>query len=436
MRERLAAYSRELGVGKLIAMLQIATLPADLTEKNLRLFARDVMPYLREQGTRAPTARSPRQRCHEQKSLWLSSSRMRDDLAIAEIDDWHGAAAFDFGDYWMPAYAGMTRIGRTRPRDSKRRREAMGRRGLLVLLAAIVGCAVSPALAADTLKIASPIRGSWEGAIPELGKQAGIFQKHGLDLEILYTQGGGETLQVVVSGAVDVGLAPACSAAWALTPRARPFASSAASSTGSREVFWWVPAKSPLHSMREANGQTIAYSTVGASSHIDVLRFISEYGLKAPAGRDRRRAATITQTMSGQVDVGWSVAPFVLDSLDKGEIRIIARASELAAPRGQTIRVQITNARESWRRRRTRFARYMKAYNETVDWMYSSPDAVPRYIAFSGLSETSVRHMLQRLHPEGEPADRKDLTGLASSVKDAVQFKFLRRRSTTVSSSS
>ena len=58
----------------------------------------------------------------------------------------------------------------------------------------------------ETLKIASPIRGSWEGAIPELGKQAGIFQKHGLDLEILYTQGGGETMQVVVSGSVDVGL--------------------------------------------------------------------------------------------------------------------------------------------------------------------------------------------------------------------------------------
>ena len=40
VRERLAAYARELGVGNLIAMLQIATLPADLTEKNLRLFAK------------------------------------------------------------------------------------------------------------------------------------------------------------------------------------------------------------------------------------------------------------------------------------------------------------------------------------------------------------------------------------------------------------
>ena len=57
VREQLAAYSRELGVGNLIAMLQVATLPADLTEKNLRLFASDVMPYLRGEEPRA--ARQP-----------------------------------------------------------------------------------------------------------------------------------------------------------------------------------------------------------------------------------------------------------------------------------------------------------------------------------------------------------------------------------------
>ena len=54
VRERLAAYARELGVGTLIAMLQIATLPADLTEKNLRLFASDVMRFLRGQGAEKP----------------------------------------------------------------------------------------------------------------------------------------------------------------------------------------------------------------------------------------------------------------------------------------------------------------------------------------------------------------------------------------------
>jgi alkanesulfonate monooxygenase SsuD/methylene tetrahydromethanopterin reductase-like flavin-dependent oxidoreductase (luciferase family) len=48
VRETLAAYQKDLGFGTLIAMLQVATLPADLTEKNLRLFAGEVAPHLRD----------------------------------------------------------------------------------------------------------------------------------------------------------------------------------------------------------------------------------------------------------------------------------------------------------------------------------------------------------------------------------------------------
>src|SRR6266516_4217533 len=131
----------------------------------------------------------------------------------------------------------------------------MSTRGLSALLAVIVSCAMPHGLAADTLKIASPIRGSWEGAIPELGQQAGIFRKHGLDLDILYTQGGGETLQVVVSGSVDVGLSAGMLGSFGAYAKGAPIRIIGASSTGSREVFWWVAAsRSPLTSMRDVNG--------------------------------------------------------------------------------------------------------------------------------------------------------------------------------------
>src|SRR5712691_11256535 len=201
--------------------------------------------------------------------------------------------------------------------------------GLLALLATLV-CMLPRHLAAETLKIASPIRGSWEGAIPELGKQAGIFRKHGLDLDILYTQGGGETLQVVVSGSVDIGLSAGVLGSLGAYAKNAPIRIIGASSTGSRETFWWVSAKSPLRSIREVNGHSIAYSTAGASSHITVLRFINEYGLKAKPVATGDTSGTITQVVSGQVDVGWSVAPFVLDLLAKGEARMIARASDIA----------------------------------------------------------------------------------------------------------
>src|SRR5215468_10750752 len=110
----------------------------------------------------------------------------------------------------------------------------------LSIAIALVAAMIAQALAADTLKIASPIRGSWEGAIPELGKQTGIFQKHGLDLDILYTQGGGETLQVVVSGSVDVGLSAGVLGTLGAFAKNAPIRIIGASSTGSRETFWWV----------------------------------------------------------------------------------------------------------------------------------------------------------------------------------------------------
>jgi NitT/TauT family transport system substrate-binding protein len=293
----------------------------------------------------------------------------------------------------------------------------------LPLAAALIAMAIPHALAGETLKIASPQRGSWEGAIPELGKQAGIFEKHGLDLEILYTQGGGETLQIVISGAVDIGLSAGTLGTLGAYAKGAPVRIIAASSTGSQEVFWFVPAKSPLKSMRDVNGQSVAYSTTGASSHINVLRFINAYGLNARPVATGDVASTITQTMSGQVDVGWSVAPFALDMIANGEVRMIARASDLAAARAQTIRVQIINA-QNLARKREFVARYLKAYNETVDWMYSSPDAVPRYLAFSGLSEASVRHMLADFIPK-ESLQTAKIMGIDESMEDAVQFKFL-----------
>ena len=46
------------------------------------------------------------------------------------------------------------------------------------------------ASAQETLKVAVPQRGAWDAGIAELGRRGGMFKKHGLDLEILYTQAG------------------------------------------------------------------------------------------------------------------------------------------------------------------------------------------------------------------------------------------------------
>jgi alkanesulfonate monooxygenase SsuD/methylene tetrahydromethanopterin reductase-like flavin-dependent oxidoreductase (luciferase family) len=46
VKQKLLAYGQKLGVGNLLGLFQLGTLPADLTRKNMQLFAREVMPAL------------------------------------------------------------------------------------------------------------------------------------------------------------------------------------------------------------------------------------------------------------------------------------------------------------------------------------------------------------------------------------------------------
>ena len=77
---------------------------------------------------------------------------------------------------------------------------------VLFALAIAITAFSAAAHADDTLKLAVGAPNNWDSGVPDIGKRAGIFKKHGLDLEILYTNGGGETLQAVISGSVDIGI--------------------------------------------------------------------------------------------------------------------------------------------------------------------------------------------------------------------------------------
>jgi len=46
VRDKLLEYGKKLGVGNLLGLFQLGTLPADLTRKNMQLFAKEVMPAL------------------------------------------------------------------------------------------------------------------------------------------------------------------------------------------------------------------------------------------------------------------------------------------------------------------------------------------------------------------------------------------------------
>ena len=294
----------------------------------------------------------------------------------------------------------------------------------LCWLVALAVATIGPtAMAEDTLKLAIGQRGNWENAAPELGQKAGFFKKHGIALELLYTQGAGETLQAVISGSVDLGIGVGTAGVLGAYAKGAPVRAIANSMTGADDLFWYVPATSPIKTIKDAAGKTIAYSTTGSSTNLAVLAFIREFGVQAKPVATGSPASTFTQTMSGQVDIGWSSPPFGVEALQQGRIRIVVRESDVPAFRNQTVRLMIANTATAEQRRDV-IDRYLQAYRETLDWMYSDPAALKAYAEWVNIPENLAKEVRDQFYPkENLRLDR--LSGLDAAMADAVSLKFL-----------
>jgi len=291
-------------------------------------------------------------------------------------------------------------------------------------LAALALALVAPAVhAQDTLKLAAGQRGNWDTSISEVGQRAGIFKKHGLVLEILWTQGAGETQQAVISGSADLGIAGGIMGALSAYSKGAPVRIISAETTGGSDLFWYVPANSPIKTLKDTDGKTIAYSTNGSSTHGIVTAFMKQYDLKAKPTATGGPSPTLTQVMSNQIDVGWSAPPFGLKQLDEGAIRVIASGNDAAVFKGQTVRVNITNL-QTLTTRKAAIDRYMKAYRETVDWMYSDdPKALATYAEFVGIPLEMAKRTRDQFFPKAA-VDPDRIVGLDTIVPDAVTLKF------------
>jgi NitT/TauT family transport system substrate-binding protein len=288
----------------------------------------------------------------------------------------------------------------------------------------IAGCVLmaAPAAADETLKLTVGQRGNWDTSVSEVGQRAGIFKKHGLTLELVYTQGSGETQQPVVAGSVDIGVAVGIMGALSFYSKGAPVRIIGAETTGAADLYWYVKSDSPIRSLEDTAGKTIAFSTKGSSTDGVVTAFIKQYNLKAKPVATGSPSSTLTQVMSGQVDVGWSAPPFGLDQIDKGEIRIIASGNDSAVFKGQTVRTLIANA-PALAARKGVFDAYMKAYRETIDYMYADPAALKVYADFVGISEEKAKRTRDGFFPKSA-LDPDRIVGLDTIVNDAVQLKY------------
>jgi len=192
--------------------------------------------------------------------------------------------------------------------------------------------------------------------------------------------------------------------------------------TGAGDVYWYVKSDSPIKTIKDFDGKTIAFSTVGASTHGVVTAFIKQYGLTAKPTQTGGPAPTLTAVMSGQVDVGWAAPPFGLDQLDRKEIRQIATGNDTTF-KGQTVRLVITN-QQTLQNRKDAIVRYMRAYRETIDWMYSDQAALKTYAEFAGITEAKAKRIRDNYFPKSALSPDK-IVGVDLIMPEAVDLKFI-----------
>jgi NitT/TauT family transport system substrate-binding protein len=291
-----------------------------------------------------------------------------------------------------------------------------------LIAAACFIAAAAPAAAADQLKMTVGQRGNWDTAVLHLGEKAGIFKKHDLELEIIYTSGSGETLQPVISGSVDMGFAVGTLGAMAAYAKRAPVRIIGAQATGAAD-YWY--AKNPaIKTLKDTDGKTIAFSSNGSSTQSIVRAFITEFKLTAKPQATGNPAATLTAVMTDQVDVGWASPPFGLKEIEEGKIHIVAKATDAALVRGQTIRVVVANAGLLIKRKDV-FERFMRAYREAIDYMYSdNPQVIKDYAEFVKVPEPMAKRVRDEFFPKSL-INPDEIKGIEPLMAEAVTLKFI-----------
>src|SRR5262249_845525 len=258
-----------------------------------------------------------------------------------------------------------------------------GLRGL-ILAGAVILASAGSAAADDTLRVAISQRGAWEVAAAELGQQAGIFKKHGLTLEISYPESG-DIEDSVRSGSIDVGVGVNIMSVMHDYSFGAPVRIIGANLTGA-PACWYVLATSPIRTVKDLVGKTIAYAAHGSASHYGALDLIKQFQVRARLLSTGGAPAAFNDLMANRVHLPYAAPPVAADETHGAPTRVVARPNAVPPTRGKTVSVRIPSA-ETLQNRKDTITRFMQAYREPLDWMYAAPASIKAYAAWAEVSE-------------------------------------------------
>ena len=292
-----------------------------------------------------------------------------------------------------------------------------------ILLGIGIALVAGPAVAQDKVRAAVGQRGNWDTLFIPQGVEAGIFKRNGVDVDITWTRGGAETLQAVITDSADLAIANGILGVIGAASKGAPVKIVSAQMTGAPDIFWYVKAESPVKSMKDMDGRTMGYSRPGSSTDLVGRALAEHFKVKPKLVSTGGIPDTRTQVMSGQVDAGWSVPPFNFDLLGEGKIRVIAKGSDVPSLNEQTVRVNAASVK-FLTQKRDLARRFMKAYHESIEWVYANPEKSTAFFAAFNKTTPQIARQTLEAFPKAAVA-AWPVKGLKQNLDEAVQNKQL-----------
>jgi NitT/TauT family transport system substrate-binding protein len=91
--------------------------------------------------------------------------------------------------------------------------------------------------------------------------------------------------------------------------------------------------------------------------------------------------------------------------------------------RNQTVRLIIANA-DGLAKRREVYDRFVKAYRETIDWMYSDPKAIEAFAKYASISTATAKRVRDQFYPK-TMLQLDEVKGMPELMQDAIAFKYI-----------
>jgi NitT/TauT family transport system substrate-binding protein len=302
--------------------------------------------------------------------------------------------------------------------------------GLLVIFVLFSFASFTWAAAARSkIIVVVPHRVLFTVALPVyIAHEKGFYRENNIDVDAVFTRGGGENVQAVVSGDAQIGLGTGTLAVISAFVKKAPIKIAAAEITG-MDAFWYVQSNTPMRKLEDLAGKKVAYSRPGASSHMAVLAIADQIKAKGLKPAEPVSLGGIpevyTSVRTGQADAGWSVAPFQLDRVEKGELRVVVRGEEITAMKEITARVHFVN-NEFAAKNPDAVRGFFRAQQRALDYMFDHKEETAKiWIRRAELKFPESAVLKTWDYYNKAAMTLKPIRGLQATIEDGIRNKFL-----------